>query len=113
RQHLIAASGNIEKIEEPRKMLRHLKQPQSVSERSGVDHHRPVLLIFKRAVDSQQRSHLCHAGQSGIEQRFDLFAAEDGPALDDGKNRLAIALKELAEFVLSIDLPHPEFFLSG
>ena len=94
-------------------MLRHLEETEGVSEGSRVDDDRAVLFTLQRVVDREQRCHLGHAGQGGVEQRFDLFAAEDGPALDDGKDRLAVLVEELAEFALRVHLPNPQPLLAG
>src|SRR4051812_8803249 len=94
-------------------MLWHLEEAQRMPERSGIDDDGPVLFTFKSVVDGKQRCHFRHAGKSGVEQRFDLFAPEDGPTLEDGKDRFAIAVEESFELALRVDLPYPEPFPGG
>src|SRR3954471_2762665 len=84
-----------------------------MSERSGVYYDRSVFIAFQRGVNSQERRHLRHAREGGIEQRLDLFTSEDGPALDDGEDRIAVLAEKSAEFALRVDLPDPELVRGG
>lgn len=54
-------------------------------------------------MDHQEGGDFGHAGDGGVEQRFNLSATEQSATFHYGKNAFALLFQELADFSGSID----------
>ena len=84
RQHDIARSRSLQHIKEAREVLRHLEQPNGMAHGRGV-HHDLVVIAIEQFMNRQQRRHLGHAGQAGVEQRSSSSRVNRLPLLSSAR----------------------------
>ena len=73
-QDCVSAGCQFQKVNESQKVLGQLEKPQSVPKRCRIDNNGIVFFGLQGIMNCQKRRDFRHAGQGGVDQRFDIVA---------------------------------------